>query len=112
VPLLILPQGPGIPVLDVAGLITELYPYLGAQGESDLFFWTAADLYSAANEAAERLAVQCPVWVERQNMGVAAAALTLPERCLRCCMRPQAALRCGKRRLRTWTHWTRTGRAR
>lgn len=81
-PLLVIPQGAGIPVLDVSGLLGDLYPYLGARAAEDLSFWTVDELYRAVNEAAGRLAVAVPAWIERDNLGDVAATLDLPERCV------------------------------
>lgn len=81
-PLLVVPQGSGVPVIDVSWVIGAMYPYLGADTASGLTFWTMGELYRAANEAAARLAVACPVWVEREYLGQVGASVALPERCI------------------------------
>ena len=43
-------------MIDVAVTVTELLPALNADSVEDLTFWTETDLYSYADEAAQRLA--------------------------------------------------------
>lgn len=49
-------QGAAPTGLNLAGAIADLYPALNASGAADLVFWTEADLYEWADEAAKRLA--------------------------------------------------------
>jgi hypothetical protein len=65
--LVLLPQGPAIAGVDLAQVIADMMPTLGATSLSDLG-WCLADgseFYQWADEAAKRLAHRCGVFVER-----------------------------------------------
>lgn len=67
--LLIAPQQPA-PVpgnYNLAGVLSQIYPQLNASGQNDLIFWTVAELYQWLDEAAQRLARTCDVFVVRDQ---------------------------------------------
>jgi hypothetical protein len=53
--------------VNMALVLQDLYPALNAAGPSDLIFWTQAELYEFIDEAAQRLARTCGVFVERDT---------------------------------------------
>ena len=73
-PILLFPGGgaPAVTGVDLANVITEILPALGAAHLGDLDWCTEAELYDYADEAAKRLAHRVGVWVDR----VAAQTLT------------------------------------
>jgi hypothetical protein len=69
-PLLVLaPQPTPAPAeyINTASVLTDLYSALNAAGPNDLILWTETELYEFLDEAAQRLARTCGVWVERDT---------------------------------------------
>jgi hypothetical protein len=60
----LLPQGPTIPGVDIANVIYDILPALGATSLGDLDWCTETELFQWADEAAKRLARTAGVWVE------------------------------------------------
>ena len=76
-------QGAAVTGLNLAGAIADLYPALNASGTADLVFWTEAELYEWADEAAKRLARVQGGFVERDSsttLVVGTHTYTLPAR--------------------------------
>lgn len=63
--------------LDLQQVINNLLPLLQATRAADLEYWTLADLYEWADEAAKILARSHGVFVERDATGVLTAALAI-----------------------------------
>jgi hypothetical protein len=57
----------------MALVANDLYSALNAAGPGDLVFWTQAELYLYIDEAAQRLARTCGVWVERDTTTITEA---------------------------------------
>lgn len=65
-PCLLFPGGGAAPAgVDIANVISEILPALGATSLADLDWCTEAELYQFADEANKRLAHRTGVWVER-----------------------------------------------
>jgi hypothetical protein len=64
-PILLFPQGPAQPGIDLANVIGDILPALGAASLADLDWCTAAELYNYADEANKRLGHRVGAWVER-----------------------------------------------
>jgi hypothetical protein len=71
--LLFLPQVAPPLGVDLADVIAELIPQLGAGTEADLVFWTAAELYQFADEGAKKLARGAGVFIDRDTFTEIAA---------------------------------------
>jgi hypothetical protein len=67
-PLLLFPGGPASSGIDVANVINDILPALGANDFSDLDWCTQAELFQFADEAANRLAHRAGVWVNRYGL--------------------------------------------
>jgi len=61
------PPGPQPEFINMGLVLQDLYPALNAGGAADLVFWTQAELYEYVDEAAERLARTCGVFVQRNT---------------------------------------------
>jgi len=57
-------QGTPQPGIDLGGTIRAAFPALGGRSEAQIVFWTEAELYGFANEAAKRLA-KSGLWAKR-----------------------------------------------
>ncbi len=64
-PLLLLIQGAPLVGLDLAAVIDDALPTLGAAAIADLIFWDEYELYDWLDEAAKELARTCGVFVVR-----------------------------------------------
>ena len=64
-PLLLFPGGPAFSGIDLANVIADIQPALGATGFQDLDWCTQAELYGWADEGANRLTRRVGVWVNR-----------------------------------------------
>jgi hypothetical protein len=65
-PCLLFPGGPAAPSgVDIAAVIQDILPALGATSQADLDWCTQAELYQFADEANKRLAARVGVWVDR-----------------------------------------------
>lgn len=72
--LLLIPQGPAIAGVDIAAVILELLPTLGAGSLADLTWCLPDELYQFADEAAKRLGHRAGVFVERDTSTAVLAA--------------------------------------
>ena len=61
------PAPPQPEFINMASVLGDLYPALNAAGPNDLVFWTEAELYIYLDEAAQRLARTCGVFVARDT---------------------------------------------
>jgi hypothetical protein len=80
-PFLLFPGGPATPGVDIANVIGDILPALGAANLGDLDWCTQAELYQFADEANKRLAARAGVWVERygaQDVPAGAAVQPAP----------------------------------
>lgn len=59
--------------IDFRDILAELYPHLNASGSGDLVYWTEAELYEWADEAAKRLARKFGGFVVRDGTALVAS---------------------------------------
>jgi len=68
-PVLLLPQGTAASGIDIAAVIGDILPALGATGFGDITDWCSqTELYNWSEEAANRLAHRVGAWVNRYGL--------------------------------------------
>lgn len=80
-PMLLFPGGPAFTGVDLANVLADILPALGATSFGDLDWATQGELFQWLDEANKRLGNRAGFWVERygnQTLNVATASVSVP----------------------------------